>query len=159
MRRCRLRHAAVHSVAGVRFTSTRESRVEAVTLGPCEFKGTLIKFKQTIEWTRRREGWLPLRSLGSYVLLWCVKWPRCTEIFLFQWAKKSLNFTQSSLNSTHFRRFYGIINSENSECITQEVITFWDKWDKLSNCFTVKYTYELSHVVDCTCIEDQVVAE
>ena len=27
---------------------------------------------------------------------------------------------------------------------------------KLSNCFTVRYTYELSHVADCTCIEDQV---
>jgi len=27
---------------------------------------------------------------------------------------------------------------------------------KLWNCFTVRYTYELSHVVDCTCIEDQV---
>ena len=26
------------------------------------------------------------------------------------------------------------INSENSECITQEVITFWDKKDKITYC-------------------------
>jgi hypothetical protein len=43
-----------------------------------------------------------------------------------------------------------VINSENSECITQEVITFIVK---LSNCFTVstRRIYELLHVVGCTC--------
>ena len=40
------------------------------------------------------------------------------------------------------------MNSENSECITQEVITFWDKWEKITYCRMWQQSFTTRHLQD-----------
>jgi hypothetical protein len=44
--------------------------------------------------------------------------------------KTTLSPVRLVLEDSPIRNFLLFVNSANSECITQEVITFWDNWDK-----------------------------
>ena len=69
-------------------------------------------------------------------------------------ARISVFFSDVPLVCWHQNKFW-----EFSECITQEVITFWDKWDKITYCrmWQQSLTRHLQDIDDCTCGIDVIV--